>query len=467
LTLSLILALIGFPSTMMASGEAIVDRLYHGTEVQWEEKVSPVPAAAIAGPTEGSSGFVAVGDGQILQGALVSAVKDTGALTFWFKTDRTYRSGQAEPTINRKLIELADAFSISLLADPTSVTLIVEWGGPRQRMFERHIRVILPELPGPGWHHFALSWDGPKGALNVFLDGTPYYIPGEKVAPLEILEGRELRIHLGPIALAGITLRGSPLRPDELPAMVPGAYFGSLARLLGARPLGSVGSVEGKGKLLYENDFSAAASTKDWILEGPGVITHRDGWMEMRSARPAGPDGHFVLWCPQKFPADFLAEWEFEFLEEKGLCIVFFCATGKNGVDLFDRQLAPRAGLFEQYINGDVACYHISYFANTASEPRRVANLRKNPGFYLLSNGPVGVAKARLGEVHRAMLVKQGAHIQMAVDGQIIIDYQDDGLRAGPLYEGGRIGFREMQWTAARYRNFRVSALARDATVLR
>src|SRR5882757_4647814 len=94
LTFFLLMALIGFPLTMLASGDAIVDRLYHGADVQWESKVRTIPCAAIAGPTEGSTGFFASGEGQIFQGALATAVKDTGALTFWFKTDRPYRSGK-------------------------------------------------------------------------------------------------------------------------------------------------------------------------------------------------------------------------------------------------------------------------------------------------------------------------------------------------------------------------------------
>jgi hypothetical protein len=42
-------------------------------------------------------------------------------------------------------------------------------------------------------------------------------------------------------------------------------------------------------------------------------------------------------------------------------------------------------------------------------------------------------------------------------DGRVIIDYTDDQPeRYGKPYAGGKIGFRQMQWTRARYRNFRV-----------
>jgi hypothetical protein len=183
--------------------------------------------------------------------------------------------------------------------------------------------------------------------------------------------------------------------------------------------------------------------------------------MEMKSQRPDGPIGHIVHWCPQKFPGSFVAEWDFEILSDNGLCIVFFSAWGKGGKSIFDPSLKPRNGTFEHYTNGDINCYHISYFAYTPNQPRGVSNLRKNSGFYVVSNGPIGVLGASGGRTHKAVLVKDGARIRMAVDGRVIIDYVDDGQRAGPVWGDGCIGLRQMQWTHGRYRNFKVSALRR------
>jgi hypothetical protein len=56
-------------------------------------------------------------------------------------------------------------------------------------------------------------------------------------------------------------------------------------------------------------------------------------------------------------------------------------------------------------------------------------------------------------------LIKDGAHIQLQVDGKVIIDWTDVGSRYGPVLGGGKIGLRQMQWTQAQYRNFRVHAL--------
>lgn len=425
----------------------------------WLDTPAPSSYRTLSGPTPDIVGFGSSGEPLLLRGRLGEVVKESGSLMFWFATDRAYRSGRNTPALVQKLVEVPDTLAVSFIAEPSSVTVRVEWGGPLDEVFTHHIRIILPELPGPAWHHFALSWSRPDNEINAFLDGTPYYVPGEKTAPLNLLTGRELVLHLNAFALADVRVSPNPLTAKALSQLLPMASRGHMDRLLGATVLGLLSAEGMRGKTLYACKFATAADTVGWVLEGPGAIAYQDGWMQMKSQRPTGPEGHFVYWCPEVFPDSFVAEWEFELLEEKGLCILFFAACGKDGLDLFDSRLAPRAGIFGQYTQGDIDCYHISYFANNPGEPRQVANLRKNRGFYLVANGPVGVATFHPGEVHRALLIKDGAHIRMAVDGRLIIDYLDDGQRAGPAYTEGRIGFRQMQSTSAHYRNFRVSAL--------
>ncbi|MGH7577675.1 MAG: DUF1961 family protein, partial [Longimicrobiales bacterium] len=142
-----------------------------------------------------------------------------------------------------------------------------------------------------------------------------------------------------------------------------------------------------------------------------------------------------------------------------GLCIVFFAARGAEGGDLFDDSLQPRNGVFSEYTRGDIASYHISYYANTPFNPGRItANLRRNPGEFLVSNGPPGIPPG-LNEAHTIRLMKEGEHILLTVDDRIVIDYAGDGRRYGPILGEGRIGLRQMQWMQARYRDFRVYAL--------
>ena len=430
-----------------------------GNGLQLTEAPAPSNYRIVEGPQPATKGIAAAGTPVAIAAKLVEPLPGRGSLMFWFRTPQPFATGSDAVPLNHKLITLPGVAAVTFTANKGSITVSVFWEGDADEVSERHIRVILPQLPGPAWHHVAVHWDGRKGESNAFLNGTPYYVLGEKMAPFRIGTGDQLIAHLDKFALADVRISPKPFSPDELRAIVGATHFGTLAGLLGAKELPPIDLAGRRGQLLYERAFAQAADGRDWVLEGPGVLAFRDGWLHMKSELPDGPQGHVVYWCPEVFPERFAAEWEFELLEPKGLCIVFFAARGHHGKDLFDPSLAKRTGVFTHYTNGEMDAYHISYFANTPAVPRAVANLRKNHGFYVLSNGPVGVSSPRAGQTHRALLVKDGAHIQMSVDGRTIIDYTDDGKRAGPVWTDGRIGLRQMQWTNGRYRNFRVYAL--------
>lgn len=414
----------------------------------------------VPGPRPGVEVIGAADGAASVTGVLAAPIRERGSLAFWWRTDRTYRSGAGAPKFSEKLIEVTGTCAVLFQADANALTLMVQWQGRREEVAERHIRVILPEFPGPAWHHVAVNWDGPAGEVNAFLNGTPYNLPdGPREPPVAIPPATAITLHPGRFALADVRLAAAPVSEKSLRDLVGDAAWGARDTLLGVKDYGPAPAEAARGPLLYAAALGAAADTRGWRLEGPGTVEYDGRWMLMKSQRPDGPEGHIVHWCPEEFPARFRAEWEFELLGEQGLCIVFFAARGQGGRDIFDPSLAPRNGVFKQYHSGDIDCYHISYFANTPGSARRVANLRKNAGFYLVANGPVGVAAAKAGEVHRAVLVKDGARVRMAVDGRTIIDFTDDGTRAGPVWAGGKIGLRQMQWTVGRYRNFKVYAL--------
>ncbi len=212
-----------------------------------------------------------------------------------------------------------------------------------------------------------------------------------------------------------------------------------------------------KGELIFDSDLSNARSVEDWVMEGPGKVEFRDGWMEMYA-----PDQkwHHVFWCPKDFPSRFVAEWEMQNLNpEGGLAIVFFAAKGVDGRDIFDSSLPSRDGTFRQYTKELMRSYHISYYANNPKNPdREFAHLRKNNMFALVQQGPVGIPKESTA-IHHLRLVKDGAHIRFFVDDRMIIDWIDDGKTYGEVYDDGKIGFRQMQWSHFRYRNLRVWGL--------
>jgi hypothetical protein len=52
--------------------------------------------------------------------------------------------------------------------------------------------------------------------------------------------------------------------------------------------------------------------------------------------------------------------------------------------------------------------------------------------------------------------VKSGPHVAFWVNELAILRYVDDGVTTGPPLAGGKIGFRQMAPTVARYANLRV-----------
>lgn len=210
-----------------------------------------------------------------------------------------------------------------------------------------------------------------------------------------------------------------------------------------------------KGALLYKNQFSKPIDVQDWMMEGNGKIEFTDGVMHMYSPQEAS---HHVFWCPKDFPGNFIAEWDAQNYEtDAGLSIIFFCAKGLNGKDIFDTSLPKRTtGVFTDYTKGAMNCYHISYYANAKDDlHRETANLRKNKGFHLVLSGEKGIPVESLAS-HHLKLIKCDGNIQMFVDDRKIIDWTDNGVTYGKILEGGKIGFRQMQWTHFSYKNFKV-----------
>ena len=209
-----------------------------------------------------------------------------------------------------------------------------------------------------------------------------------------------------------------------------------------------------KGELLYMNALSRPSLVENWVMEGPGQLEFKDGWMHMFSPDEAY---HHVFWCPYNFPDYFIAEWQAQNMEpDAGLCIIFFAAKGLNGEDILTGGLPERDGTFGNYIRGPLNCYHISYYANTPKKPDRGdSHLRKNKGFHLVQPGQEGIPTEST-DIHTMQLVKNGAHIVMYVDDRKIIEWVDPENKYGPPLKDGKIGFRQMQWTHFRYRNFKV-----------
>lgn len=214
-------------------------------------------------------------------------------------------------------------------------------------------------------------------------------------------------------------------------------------------------------RLLYENPLAAAQDTSGFRMEGDGAATFPMGRMRLESIRDPeeGQKANLVYWCPEEFPADMAAAWDFLPLREPGLAILFFAARGMGDKDVLDPGLAPRTGVYDEYHHGDLNAFHLSYFRRRWPEERRfhTCNLRKSYGFHLVAQGadPIpGVGD--VSEPYRMLLVKEGGQFSFSVNGLTVLEWTDDGEAYGPLLGGGKVGFRQMAPLIAEYANLRV-----------
>jgi len=100
--------------------------------------------------------------------------------------------------------------------------------------------------------------------------------------------------------------------------------------------------------------------------------------------------------------------------------------------------------------------YHASVFATDDTTPRRVANLRKNPGFVLAACGEDAIAGHGPGPF-RIRLLRLGTRMEIEVDGRKVMEFEDDGRAARAPLRGGIFGFRIMAHTgSAQFSNIRL-----------
>ncbi len=216
-------------------------------------------------------------------------------------------------------------------------------------------------------------------------------------------------------------------------------------------------------KLIYENKLASPGDVKDFVMEGEAALSFPKGRLRLESLidESEGQRSNFVFWCPNDFPADLRIEWDFYPISEPGLCIMFFCASGKDGLDLFDETLQKRTGEYQMYHSGDINAYHISYFRRRWPQERafHTCNLRKSFGFHLVAQGADPIPDvADCAPPYRTTIEKCGGNIAFYINDLLIFTFADDGRAYGGILPGGKIGFRQMAPLIAEYANLKIYA---------
>ncbi|MGO4936112.1 DUF1961 family protein [Fundicoccus sp. Sow4_H7] len=222
-----------------------------------------------------------------------------------------------------------------------------------------------------------------------------------------------------------------------------------------------------KGDILYSNDLSQLSSTEDFIAEGEIEIEIIDQSLVLSSPAHLDPEddhSHWVFWNKQTFPADIVIEYSFKPLEEPGLSMLFFAASGRNGEDLFSDKLKKRDGYYPQYHSGDINTYHLSYFRRKWDSERsfHTCNLRKSHGFHLVEQGadPLPAVSDAI-RFYRLKVMKYKRYIQFYIDDLFIFEYEDRETSDNKLLNEGKIGFRQMAPLKGAYRDLVISEAKR------
>lgn len=219
-------------------------------------------------------------------------------------------------------------------------------------------------------------------------------------------------------------------------------------------------------RLYYENPLAEDSDVQNFVLEGEAEITFPNHRMRIRNTCPEemDQDANIVYWCDRVIPDRVELTWDFYPMADKGLCVFFFSALGKQGESIFDAALSNRTGRYEMYHSGDINAYHISYYRRMYEAERafQLANLRKSCGFHLVAQGADPIPyPADSRPPYAIRVIKYDAVIVFYVNDLLIFSYEDDECFGTHLKEG-YIGFRQMAPMIGEYANLKVYEIQKE-----
>jgi hypothetical protein len=341
---------------------------------------------------------------------------------------------------------------------------------------EKRLQMAMSRLDGKKPYHLVLTWDLPGKDIRLYLQGvrqgdlshwgadSPEIAdPGKGPASfggdvrhhervLSSVEVRHIRVYDKVLDAESIAKSAAELGVPPLSGEGRTVYTGALdLKDLKLTPVFNADFAEEPDwiheEVLIEDGKRVREPEAEWVLEGSKAsLTAMENGIKLETTAPDDRKlGHMVLWLNKEMPADFLLEYSFTpENDRKGLGIVFFNARNPNGESLFDLDLPVRRGMFREYIIGDIDNYHVSPWAADDKNLRRTANMRKNSGFNLVSVGNDLIGGSGPGP-HTVRVLKQGGHVQVESNGQLALEYKDEGIAHGPVYtHPGLIGFRFM-----------------------
>jgi hypothetical protein len=215
-----------------------------------------------------------------------------------------------------------------------------------------------------------------------------------------------------------------------------------------------------KGTIVFEDSFDKGLF--NWTLEewdGKVKVDLKDGQLHMTTDSKINGG---MVWCKKEVPENFIFEFDVTPLSQSGFFLLFFNTQGPNGKDILSPELFDNVPedvtkfencIFYKYtriLNG----YHMSYRRNESA----TCNFRKNAGLILLKQQKLDKIMPKDQTMH-VELYKKGGHMKLTVDGMVFMDHVDDGKAHGPVWTGGRVGFRQVYESDGLYDNIRMISL--------
>jgi hypothetical protein len=149
-----------------------------------------------------------------------------------------------------------------------------------------------------------------------------------------------------------------------------------------------------------------------------------------------------VVWSRKVLPENFLVEFTVNHCgSDNGLTLLFLCATGLQGEDIFDERMPLRKAQYPKYHSDRLRNYTVSYWSRNENPPfEAVSNrVRRNPGMLIIGSGHSQTDQSSNMDYHIRIL-KFGGRLDVEVNGKTIVRAMDPN----PLGKG-RLGFRSME----------------------
>lgn len=441
-------------SVMAVSAEELPGLVYRATfdgHLRLEPEGEARPVAPLFVP--GRDGAQALTSADPRQPAAVLTLpalnSRAGTLMLWYRPDVPGPERHDLPNVFHHLVTPREGrgpgVRVVQLPHSVAVQFPLLWKGK-----ENQLQEVFSHFVTGKWYHLAYTWDHEQGDLCQWVFGEPQVdIQDPDLAlPAEAERAKEYAVGAAGAAIADLRIYDRPLSGEEIRAaagMTPrDCFYAEGRQSFDCR----LELEDRKGELVLAEDFGEGWEDR-WVLEGPGILEAVPAGLHMRAE-----EGHIVLWNRQELPHDFIAEWDFTPQRLGGLCIVFFCATGRQGQSIFDPTMPPRDGVFTHYILGAMNCYHISYARGAGHRAPNTA-LRKNWGFYRVQGGHDFIP-LEPGVTSRLTLAKRGALIQFAINGRLSLNWVDDGRSTGGVWGAGHFGLRQMTGADVVYSDLRV-----------